>query len=203
VRRTDYSKLAWLGGPLALDLANTLPLARPESPLDLIATEEQLGQWLARQAYRLPASPPGLARFHGFRRLRDVLFRAFVAVSSGQLPPREVVGALNAVSNRTPAQPRLLLLPDGLQVEYRGANPVDISLALVAASGVRLLGADRDDLRRCPAPGCGLFFLGAPRRHWCSAACGTRARSARHYAKALTTERGRGGGVGQPIPSRP
>ncbi|WP_018351610.1 CGNR zinc finger domain-containing protein [Longispora albida] len=183
MRQTDYSRLAWLGGPLALDLANTLPLARPDTPLDLISTEEQLSAWLHRQAYRLPVPPPGLARFHGFRRLRDALFRAFAAVTSGEQLPREIVGALNSVSNRTPAQPRLLVLPDGLQVEYRGANPVDIALALVAASGVRLLGSGLNDLRRCPAPGCGLFFLGTPRRRWCSDACGARARSARHYAR--------------------
>ncbi|MGY0233182.1 CGNR zinc finger domain-containing protein [Longispora urticae] len=183
MRHTDYSRLGWLGGPLALDLANTLPLARPDAPLDLIGTEEQLGLWLAHQAYRLPVPPPGLARFHGFRRLRDALFHAFVATSTGQPLPREIIGALNSVSNRTPAQPRLLALPDGLQVEYRGANPVDISLALVAASGVRLLGSGLGNLRRCGAPGCGLFFLGTARKKWCTEACGTRARAARHYQR--------------------
>ncbi len=185
MRRPDYVTMRWLGGPLCLDLANTLPLAHGDSPLDLIATEDQLSRWLVRQAYRIPVPPPGVARFHGFRRLRDALFQAFTATTSGQPVPREVVAALNSVSNRTPAQPRLLLLPDGPRVEYRGANPVDISLALVAASAVRLLGGgDVARVRRCPAPGCGLFFL-ADRsgQTWCTPACGNRARSARHYAR--------------------
>nr|WP_083986585.1 CGNR zinc finger domain-containing protein [Frankia sp. EI5c] len=38
--------------------------------------------------------------------------------------------------------------------------------------------------RSCAAPGCPLFFVKHhPRREWCSAACGNRARVARHYAR--------------------
>ncbi|MFJ9951114.1 CGNR zinc finger domain-containing protein [Kitasatospora sp. NPDC091207] len=36
-------------------------------------------------------------------------------------------------------------------------------------------------MRACPAPGCILFFLQQhARRAWCSTACGTRVRVARH-----------------------
>lgn len=42
----------------------------------------------------------------------------------------------------------------------------------------------RHQLRTCLAPGCVLYFLkNHPRREWCSAGCGNRARSARHYQR--------------------
>ncbi|MFI6847287.1 CGNR zinc finger domain-containing protein [Kitasatospora sp. NPDC050467] len=35
-----------------------------------------------------------------------------------------------------------------------------------------------------PGPGCVLYFVKKhPRREWCSAGCGTRARAARHYER--------------------
>ncbi|WP_225993278.1 CGNR zinc finger domain-containing protein [Actinomadura rudentiformis] len=43
---------------------------------------------------------------------------------------------------------------------------------------------DRLQLRACLAPGCVLYFLkNHPRREWCTAACGNRARGARHYRR--------------------
>ena len=43
---------------------------------------------------------------------------------------------------------------------------------------------DAGRLRACPGPGCVLYFVRAhPRREWCSAVCGNRARVARHYQR--------------------
>jgi predicted RNA-binding Zn ribbon-like protein len=40
-------------------------------------------------------------------------------------------------------------------------------------------------LRACLAPACVLYYVqDHPRRSWCSAACGNRARAARHYARS-------------------
>ena len=45
-------------------------------------------------------------------------------------------------------------------------------------------GPERESLRACHAPGCVLYFVKQhPRREWCSAACGNRARVARHYQR--------------------
>jgi predicted RNA-binding Zn ribbon-like protein len=59
-------------------------------------------------------------------------------------------------------------------------------LSALAADTIRLLtGPERDEIRACGAPGCVLVFLRRhPRREWCSAACGNRARQARHYARS-------------------
>jgi len=53
-------------------------------------------------------------------------------------------------------------------------------LAVFAGSIVDVLTAEYD-LRACGAPGCVLFYARVhDRREWCSAACGNRARVARH-----------------------
>ncbi|GHH57127.1 CGNR zinc finger domain-containing protein [Streptomyces candidus] len=58
-------------------------------------------------------------------------------------------------------------------------------VSAVAEESIELFSQDaRDQLRACLAPGCVLYFLkNHPRREWCSAACGNRARSARHYQR--------------------
>ena len=60
--------------------------------------------------------------------------------------------------------------------------------AAIARDAIVLLsGPTRQDIRSCHAPGCVLFFLkDHPRREWCSAGCGNRARAARHYRKQHT-----------------
>ncbi|MFD5825369.1 CGNR zinc finger domain-containing protein [Lentzea sp. NPDC060358] len=64
-------------------------------------------------------------------------------------------------------------------------SPADRERASIAAEAVELFtGADRVLLRACYAPGCVLYFVkDHPRREWCSASCGNRARAARHYRR--------------------
>ena len=59
------------------------------------------------------------------------------------------------------------------------------AVSLLAEQGVALFaGARRGELRACLAPRCVLYFLREhPRRGWCSAGCGNRARVARHYER--------------------
>jgi predicted RNA-binding Zn ribbon-like protein len=58
-------------------------------------------------------------------------------------------------------------------------------LSAIAEEAVHLFaGPDRSKLRACGAPGCVLYFVrDHPRREWCSASCGNRARVARHYQR--------------------
>jgi predicted RNA-binding Zn ribbon-like protein len=64
-------------------------------------------------------------------------------------------------------------------------DPARAVLSHIAELGARLFGSElRTELRPCYAPGCVLYFLrDHPRRQWCSAGCGNRARVARHYAR--------------------
>jgi len=66
----------------------------------------------------------------------------------------------------------------------RTAHPSStLALARLAAQAVELL-ARPSALGACVAPGCVRYFVrDHPRRGWCSAACGNRARVARHYRR--------------------
>jgi predicted RNA-binding Zn ribbon-like protein len=65
---------------------------------------------------------------------------------------------------------------------------VDEMIALVVAAVIDLIGGvTRADLGFCDAPSCGQFFMRErPNRRWCGAACGSRARVARHADRAAT-----------------
>jgi predicted RNA-binding Zn ribbon-like protein len=61
--------------------------------------------------------------------------------------------------------------------------PSMLAVARLAAQAVNLL-ARPSTLGACEAPGCVRYFVrDHPRRGWCSAACGNRARVARHYRR--------------------
>ncbi|GAA4549378.1 CGNR zinc finger domain-containing protein [Pseudonocardia xishanensis] len=63
------------------------------------------------------------------------------------------------------------------------APPAPTVVAALAEQGVELFAGDQE-LRACPGPGCVLYFVKRhPRREWCSAGCGNRARVARHYRR--------------------
>jgi predicted RNA-binding Zn ribbon-like protein len=89
------------------------------------------------------------------------------------------------VNEASAAAPRVVQLRDGAVVESRLGSPEDAILGAIAASAVELLGGpDRELVRVCDAPSCGLFFLAArERQQWCTPSCGNRARVARHYAR--------------------
>jgi GNAT superfamily N-acetyltransferase len=62
------------------------------------------------------------------------------------------------------------------------ADPLARLLGALARSAIAVLSEPpRERLQICRAPSCGMFFLGA--RRWCCAACGNRARAARHYRR--------------------
>ena len=66
-----------------------------------------------------------------------------------------------------------------------GGQPASAALSAIAEESIHLFGQDgRERLRACLAPGCVLYFVkDHPRREWCSASCGNRARAARHYQR--------------------
>lgn len=177
----------WLGQNLAVDLANTVIAVRAGDELDGLATETELARWLELERDRLDEAPGAEARLRDFRLLRDAV-RALLAsaAASRELP----AGAVDAVNRASAAAPSVVQLraPAGAVVESRASNRVDTILGAIAASAVELLGgADRELVRVCEAPRCGLFFLATRgRQQWCSPSCGNRARVARHYARRVS-----------------
>ena len=65
-------------------------------------------------------------------------------------------------------------------------------LSLVALEGSEALTQEPpQELRACGGPGCVLYFVrDHPRREWCSAGCGNRARVARHYRRNTSSHEG-------------
>jgi predicted RNA-binding Zn ribbon-like protein len=173
---------SWLGKELALDFANTVIVVRPGEELDGLATEAQLARWLELERDRLGPAPGAGARLGDFRRLRDALRRLLGAAADG----RELSAADVAVMNEaSAAAPRVVQLRGVAVVESRADTAEDAVLGAIAASAVELLGGtDRELVRVCEAPSCGLYFLPArERQQWCTPSCGNRARVARHYAR--------------------
>ena len=181
----------WLGEPLALDLANSVVQVRPGTTLDLLDSEDQLDDWLSHEGKRLPRIAPTPDRLSAVRGLRDALHDLLsAAAADGPLPPT-AIKTINAASARSEGHLRLARRGGAPVAELAGSGtPLDRALSAIARSAIELLaGPDRERLRVCPAPSCGMFFLGRPDQEWCSTACGNRARAARHYARRRRTAR--------------
>jgi predicted RNA-binding Zn ribbon-like protein len=175
---------SWLGQPLALDLANTIVVVRPGDEIDGLATGPDLARWLELGRDRLGDAPQADARLRDFRRLRDAIRALLASVAQDAELPAPAVAAVNRASAAAPVFVQLRV-PAEAVVESSAGTRVDAILGEIAASAVELLGgSDRERIRVCEAPRCGLYFLAVRgRQEWCSASCGNRARVARHYAR--------------------
>jgi predicted RNA-binding Zn ribbon-like protein len=174
-----------LGLPLPLELVNT-SFVTAGQPRDALATQADLRVWLhangESSSSALPQATP--IDLRGVRTLRSALRNVFVAVAAGGAPSSADVDLLNALNARAPQFARIDWLDSSPRLTMVDvADPSTAVLARIARASVELLsGPDREHISRCQAPGCVLFFLKEPRRrHWCSTACGNRARVARHY----------------------
>lgn len=134
------------------------------------------------------------------RALRDALRRLAADVTADGRP-HSVAEALSpetalAVVNEFVSHCAPVLRP-GPQGGFERAWRTDGSglqreLNLVALEGSEVLARDAPhELRACGGPGCVLYFVrDHPRREWCSAGCGNRARVARHYRRSMSSHEG-------------
>jgi predicted RNA-binding Zn ribbon-like protein len=159
----------WQEGVPAIDLTQTVRDVRGR-PIDDLRSDEDLDAWLASQQDRV--SPPYERDLAAWRELRDAIAAAFAATLAGDPLPAAAVERINAC-----AGPVVLRLREGRR-EYVTSG----GLSAVAASAIEILGTEtRERLRFCAAPSCGMYYLGhRADQQWCSPACGTRARVARH-----------------------
>jgi predicted RNA-binding Zn ribbon-like protein len=174
----------WLGEDLSIDLANTVMVVREGAEaVDLLADAAQMQRWLAYERERLGVSKSDLDDPSSARlcELRDAVRDLFTASAEGEPLPSAALDRVNAASAESPCSPQLCIGDDGLpELREPSGTGVDGLLGPLARAAIRLLGRSADaELRLCKAPSCGMFFLG--RRRWCCAACGNRARAARHY----------------------
>jgi len=181
-----------LGEPLAIELANTVYAVRGEVR-DGLATVADVQRWVDLHSGDLTATVAGgRSRLSApdaqrIRELRDTVGAVLDAAVAGRAPTagqRRVLNRLSAAGPRWEAlsdtQPPAVAL-------LSPSSPVEALLADIARSTMTLVTEPRRGaIRACPAPGCVLHFVkDHPRRQWCSAGCGNRARVARHYARRI------------------
>jgi predicted RNA-binding Zn ribbon-like protein len=195
-----------LGEPLPVELMNTLRVDRG-GVHDALGDDAGVAAWLRAISDRIRAEAGGVLdpawldeaavrRIAGrLRGLRDALrWLAAEATrdprpsATSAIPARQdAIDTLNALAR---AWPELVWPPGGQPARaFRmTGTPVELAVSLIAHQAVDLFAsALRDQLRPCLAPGCLLYFLkNHPRREWCSAVCGNRARVARHYQRHHT-----------------
>ena len=200
-----------LGEPLPVELMNTVWADR-DGLHDELRDAAGLAAWLQAVAGRfaaggaghgpglavvLPGGRPGRELAGQFRELRDGLRGLAAAVTAdpraraagtGTPDVAAAVRAVNAACARAPLWSRLTwAAPPGAPartLRSAGTGP-EAALSWIAEAAVLMFtGPDASQLRACPGPGCVLYFIRAhPRREWCSAVCGNRARVARHYQR--------------------
>jgi predicted RNA-binding Zn ribbon-like protein len=176
----------WLGEDLSIDLANTVMVVREGGEsVDLLADETQMQRWLESERERLGGAELelGAGDFSRLCELRDAVRDLFAASAEGKPFPATALACLNAASAQDPYSPRLCVREDGVaEARESPGTGVDGLLGASARAAIRLLGDPGGaELHLCKAPSCGMFFLG--KRRWCCAACGNRARAARHYSR--------------------
>lgn len=154
-------------------------------PVELMNTirADRSGVYDVLDADWLRANAPG-SDLGPVRELRDALRRLAAEVTddtreaaSTTLDLATAVDVLNRACADSPTWSELT---------WPGTRTVQgPELAKLAEDAITLLtGPDRDNLRACGGPGCVLYFVrDHPRREWCSAGCGNRARVARHYRR--------------------
>lgn len=174
--------------PLAVELHNTL-YASGGNAIEGLADRTSAAAWLNAVRDRLPRD--GTGRDPGrdeLIALRQVVRDALGAAIENRPVTRATVAALNEASARAPRSPAAYLDRNAspqAAVRFHSERRADILISTIAADAIELItGPARTQLRACGAPGCVLIFLkDHPRREWCSAACGNRARQARHYQR--------------------
>ncbi|WP_433245783.1 CGNR zinc finger domain-containing protein [Streptosporangium sp. CA-135522] len=178
-----------MGEPLPIELANATYAVRGRLQ-DGLRTVVELAAWLeavrGRLALPLPDSlEPTTADLAGARELRDGIRALATAATAGSPPEPDAVEAVNKHVRAAPRWRELSWDPVPAAHAHSSAPAVPAVLSAIAQQAVDLFtGPELADLRACHAPGCVLFFVkDHHRREWCSAACGNRARAARHYSQ--------------------
>ncbi|MCZ4101428.1 hypothetical protein C8250_038135 [Streptomyces sp. So13.3] len=198
-----------LGEPLPVELMNTVWADR-DGLHDALADTDDLARWLRAVAPRFEpalaldepaaASGPSLPAplLDRYQQLRDALRRLAAVVTEDPRPAAasaapDLAAAVEAVNQACAYAPEWsrLVWPEGGTPSLATASAPShataaaAALSRIAEQAVQLFaGPDRGALRACRAPGCVLYFVRAhPRREWCSANCGNRARVARHYQR--------------------
>jgi len=163
---------------------------------DTLRTPDDLRCWgLRTGVLDLPFVPPGRdadLELAAARNLREHLHDVLLAMVEGRPPHDRDLRALTVAVAEAYAAGRLTATPEGRLSWQWNTRHLATVRHRSAESAVELLSSQTSQrLRRCPAPGCGWFFLDTTKnagRRWCSmSGCGTRVKNAnrQHHPTAL------------------
>jgi predicted RNA-binding Zn ribbon-like protein len=191
------------GGPLCLDLANTLDSRRTSRPRELLLDFEDLVSWglqteaisdpigrrLRKQARRNPRGAH--EALENARKVREDVFRIFTALAAGQAPPSPALRGLDAAVSEAFSSRRLKAVGSGIGWDWPESPPLHLDRVLwptVASAAELLTSDDLSRVRECEGERCAWLFLDRSKnrsRRWCDmTVCGNRAKARRHYARA-------------------
>lgn len=204
--RLARGPLKRVGGALALDFVNTVDWHLRPEPEEWLLTYGDLLAWArgvgaieparARRLASLAKADPERAEqvLADTRRLRDALFRLFLAIARDASPKDADLAFVNGWLARV--APRQGLRRDGRRLRWHSSRPETLESVLAPilwSAGDVLAGESRAPVKLCAADGCGWVFLDASRktnRLWCSMeGCGNRAKARRHYHRAQAAPR--------------
>ena len=181
-------------GHLALDFANTVDGRSSDSPVDRLATYQDLlafatqcelisaaeAQKLAARARRSPADAQVV--FERAKALRDALYDLTAAIAEERTPPAEARAEVNRAVGR-------LEIGHDWQWEW-GCSPggLDSMLGPITIAAAELLtGPQRERISMCASDTCAWVFLDTSKNHsrrWCDMKqCGNRAKARRFHAR--------------------
>lgn len=149
---------------------------------------------LERQASEHPGQAQGVVRYG--HALGARLERLLVAFVEGAKPAPKDLATFNAELSTALASRRLITTADNCEWAWgERENDLDRMLWPVLLSAADLLASgEAANLRRCLGEDCGRLFVargsGRPRK-WCSASCGNRATSRKHYRRVVRPQRER------------
>ncbi|MGV8911455.1 MAG: ABATE domain-containing protein [Rhodoglobus sp.] len=170
----SLSAMPWIGETLDFDLANTVVIGAGHSGTDIDFFDDPILtlRWTEKAGH----GAFGLLPMEQILALRRLIRSAFHAASNGQTLSDEVLLELN---NLAAQAPHIVALDSTGECEWIPVGG-DISANAAAEAIGHLSGSQAENLHRCRAPSCGMFYLATrPDQRWCTSTCGSRARAAR------------------------
>jgi predicted RNA-binding Zn ribbon-like protein len=209
------SKLSLVGGRSCLDFTNTVNLRgsdqfrdRLESYGDLLHWAVHAGILAATQARDLNTlagrDPEGAAvTLRKAIDLREVIFRIFSEIASGDVPSDEDLRLYNRHFSDAMSLAAITRDSGRYAVGFNTSQSLDGMLAPITWSAAELLKDPASArVKECDGETCGWLFLDTSKnnsRRWCEMRdCGNRAKAQRHYQKLR-----QGARKGQRAPTRP
>jgi predicted RNA-binding Zn ribbon-like protein len=193
--------------PVCLEFANTLKWHASKHPQETLFSFADLAAWaqdaglltkpetqkLLHEAKADPAQADRVLR--QAIRLREAVYRIFVALIKGGSPAEPDLDELNRLLARITGGAGILKTGQGFVWAWNvDRGSLDLSIAFVALSAAELLvSADRGRVGQCADErGCGWLFFDTSKNHsrrWCdSKDCGNRERQHRHYERTRGRE---------------